>query len=137
MQLIEKEAIYIKTKGRKNMRAICNLALDEMNKTDINSPTILQKITFNFFSHYLTTRRNKVEGFISKASCSGLKSAFVHMYRMSGEKMPEVFKIELSQFMSGMKMMVASQKYDSGESLNEGNKSMRYEVYKNLCGFLF
>ena len=45
-QLIEKEAIDIKTKGRKNMRAIYNLALDGMNKTDNISPNILQKITF-------------------------------------------------------------------------------------------
>ena len=134
-QLIEKEAIDIKTKGRKNMRAIYNLALDGKSKIDINSPNILQKITFNLFLHSLTKRHNKVIGFLSKASCSGLRSAFVHMYCMSGETMSEVFKIDFSQFMSGMKRMVASQKDDSGESLDEGNKSMRYEVYKNLCGF--
>ena len=119
------------------MRAICNLALDGMNKTDNNSPNILQKITFNLFSHYLTKIRNKVEGFLSKASCSGSRSVFVHMYCMSGDTMPELFKIEISQFISGMKMMVASQKDDSGESLDEVNESMRYKVYKNLCGFLF
>ena len=51
--------------------------------------------------------------------------------------MPEEFKIELSQFMSGMKRTVASQKYYSGEILDEGNKTMSYGVYKNLCELLF
>ena len=48
-QLTEKEAIDANTKGRKNMRAICKLALDGMNKTDSNSPIILQKITIILF----------------------------------------------------------------------------------------
>ena len=88
-QLIDKEAIDATTKGCKNMRAICKLAIDTMKKTDSNSPIILQEITFNLFSHYLTTRPNKGGGFLSKASYSGVRSAFVHMYRMSGETMPK------------------------------------------------
>ena len=62
---------------------------------------------------------------------------FVHMYCMSGDTMPEEFKIELSQFMSEMNRMVASKTAESGESLNEGKKLMRYEVYKKLWGLLF
>ena len=119
------------------MIAMCKLALDRMNKTDSNSPIIWQKITFNLFSHYLKTRRNKGGGFLLKASYSGVRSAFVHMYRMGGYTMPEYFKIELSQFMSGMKRTVASQKAESGEILVEGKKSMSYEAYKKLCEFLF
>ena len=65
-----------------------------------------------------------------------MRSAFVHMYRMSGDTMPEEFKIELSLFMSGMKRTVSYQKDESGESLDEEKKSMRYYMYKNLCGFL-
>ena len=102
--------------GRKNIRAICKLALDGMNKTDSNSPIILQKITFNLFSHYLTTRRNKGGGFLSKSSYSGVIIAFFHMYHMSGETMPEDFKIKLSEFMSGIKRTVASQESESGIS---------------------
>ena len=108
-----------------------------MNKLDSNFPTILQKITFNLFSHYLTTRRNKGGGFLSKEIYSSVRSAFVHMYCMSGDTMPKEFKIELFQFMSEMKSTVVYQKSDSGESLDEGKKLMRYEVYKNLCKFLF
>ena len=69
------------------MRAICKLALDGTNKTDSNSPIILQKITIIIFSHYLTTKRNKGGGFLSKSSYSGVRSVFVHMYCMSGETM--------------------------------------------------
>ena len=53
---------------------------------------------------------------------------FVHMYFMSGYTIPKEFNIEISQFMSGMKRAVASQKSDSGESLDEGKKLMSYEV---------
>ena len=132
-QLIDKEAIDANTKGRKNMREIRKIAIYGMNRTDSNPSTSLQKITFNLFSHYLTTRRNKGGGFLSKSSYSGLRSVFVHMHRISGEKMSEDFKIALSQFMSGMKRTVASQKAESGESLDERRKSMIYEVYKKLC----
>ena len=61
----------------------------------------------------------------------------VHMYHMSEETTPKEFKIELSQFMSGMKRTVASQKAENGESLDEGNKLMSYDVYKKLCKMLF
>ena len=61
----------------------------------------------------------------------------MNMYGMSGEKISEDFKIELSQFMSGMERTVDSQKAESGESLDEGKKLMSYEVYKKLCELLF
>ena len=51
--------------------------------------------------------------------------------------MPKEFNIELSKLMIGMKRTVASQKAESGESLDEGKKSMSYEVYKKLCELLF
>ena len=87
--------------------------------------------------HYLTTRRDKGGGFLSKASYSGARRAFLHMYRMSGGTIPKEFNIELSQFMSGMNRTVASQKAESGYILDEGKKSMSYEVYKKLCELLF
>ena len=98
------------------MRAICKLAIGRMNKTDSNSPIILQKITFNLFSHYLTTRRNKGGWFLSKASYYGARSAFFRMYHMSGETIPKEFNIDISQFINGMKRTVASQMSESGES---------------------
>ena len=79
-QLIEKEAIDLNTKGRNNMRAICKLFLDGMNKTDSDYPIILQNITFNLFSHYLTTIRNKGGVFLPKESYYGVRRVFAHMY---------------------------------------------------------
>ena len=124
-------------KGQKIMRSICKLALDGMNKTDSNSPILLQKTTSKLFLYYLTTRWNTGGWILSKSSYSGMIGVFVHMYQMIGETVTEEFKNELSQFMSEMKSMVASQNAESGESLDEGKKSMIYEVYNKLCKLLF
>ena len=59
------------------------------------------------------------------------------MYHMSVETTTKEFKVELSQFMSGMKRMAAFQNDESGEILDEGKKSMSYEVYKKLWELLF
>ena len=68
---------------------MCKLTLDGMNKTESNSPIILKEITFNLFLHYLKTIQNKGGGFLLKASYYGVRSAFVHMYCMSGETITE------------------------------------------------
>ena len=44
------------------------------------------------------------------------------MYRMSGKTMDGDFKKELSQFMLGMKRVVAAHKRESGASLDEGGE---------------
>ena len=61
----------------------------------------------------------------------------VRMYCMSRERMLKELNIELSQIISGTKRTVASQKDESGESLDKGKKSMSYEMYKKLCKLLF
>ena len=43
-------------KTRPAMRNICKDALDAVNKASNNCPIILPSLTFNIFSHYLTTR---------------------------------------------------------------------------------
>ena len=59
------------------------------------------------------------------------------MYHMIGERIIKEFMIELSQLMSWMKRTVASQNSESGDILDEGKKSMSYEVYKKLCMLIF
>ena len=59
------------------------------------------------------------------------------MYCMSGETITKEFKIDISQIMSGTKRKVASQKDESGESLDKRKKLIRYDVYKKLCELLF
>ena len=39
--------------------------------------------------------------------------------------------------MSGMKIVVTDNKRDSGASLDEVNRAMRFEVYKSLCEELY
>ena len=56
---------------------------------------------------------------------------------MSGITMEEKMKEEISQFMGGMKQVVASAKAASGESLDEGKKAMTFDVYKKLCQILY
>ena len=58
------------------------------------------------------------------------------MYRVSGKDMDQGFKKEISQFMSGMKILIASNKRQDGISLEEGNKAMSFYVYKTLCDIL-
>ena len=50
--------------------------------------------------------------------------------------MDQGFKKEISQFMSGMKILIASNKRQDGISLEEGNKAMSFDVYKTLCDVL-
>jgi hypothetical protein len=127
-----------KKKGKRtNTRAAIKRALQAINPTEKNSPIILEKFTFNVFSHYLTQRKNKQQTYLSKTSYSGIRSAFVHLYRMSGVAMEEKMKQDISQFMGGMKRVVASAKATNGQSLDEGKKAMTFDVYKKLCDILY
>ena len=47
--------------------------------------------------------------------------------------MDQVFKKEISQFMSGTKRLIASNKRQDGISLEEGKKAMSFDIYKTLC----
>ena len=74
--------------------------------------------------------------YLSTTKYGGVRSALTHMYRASGNDMDEGFKKELSQFMSGMKRVIASNKRQDGISIEEGKKAMSFDVYKTLCDVL-
>lgn len=124
-------------RSQPNMRKVCKEALAETNKSANNCPIILPSLTFNILSHYLTTRRNSSDGYLSPSSYNGIRSALTHIYRMSGQKMPDILKEELKHFMAGMKRTVASDRRANGRRLEEGKKPMTYEVYSKLCEFLW
>ena len=107
---------------RPAVRAACKKALDNINKVDKNCPILLNKLIFNLFFHYLTTRKNKKGEYLSKAGYGQIQSSLKHLYRMSGEKMDEEYEGELGQFMSGLKQTVASTRAQSGRRLDEGKK---------------
>ena len=53
-------ALGWKEKGRRdNLRDLCKKRLETVNKHDKNCPLILQKVTFNVFSHYLATKKTQ------------------------------------------------------------------------------
>ena len=69
-----------------------------------------------------TKKSKKSGGYLSATSFFGVRSSLTHLYRMSGKMMDGELKKELSQFMSGMKIVFAANKKQSGASLDEGKK---------------
>ena len=74
-------------KTRPAMRKICKDALDAVNKASNNFPIIIPYLTFNIFSHYLTTRRKKNKCYLEKNMYGGIRSALNRLFRMSGQEM--------------------------------------------------
>ena len=124
--------------GRRAMRETCKAALKKINRSDDNCPIVIEKLTFNIFSHYMSTKKSKRSGGnLSATGYGGIRSALTHLYRMCGKEMDEEFRKDLSQFMSGMKRHVAAQKRDSGVNLDEGKKAMSFDVYRRMCKELY
>ena len=122
-----------KEKEKKEMNATCKSALEEFNKINDNFPIVLEKVTFNVFSHHMSTKKSKkYGGYLSATSYGGVLNALTHIYHIGGNKMDGYFKKELFQFMSGMKGVLAANERQSGTSLDEENKAMSFEVYKIL-----
>ena len=72
-------------KTRPAMRNICKDVLDAVDKASNNFPVVLPSLTFNIFSHYLTTRRKKNKCYLDKTTYGGIRSALTHLFRMSGK----------------------------------------------------
>ena len=49
-------------KGKKEMHATCKYVLEEFNKSDDKCPIVLDKLTSNIFSHYISTKKSKIPG---------------------------------------------------------------------------
>ena len=84
-----------------------------------------------------TKKSKKSGGHLSATIHGGVQSSLTHLYYMSGKTMNGEFKKYLSQFMSGMKRVVAAKKGEYGASLYEGKKAIIFEVYKRLCEELY
>ena len=104
-----------------------------MNRADNSCPLLMNKLTFNVFSHYITRRKNKKGEYLSKAGYGQIRSSLKHLYRMSEETTDEEYKKELSQLMSGLKGTVAASRGVRGRDLDEGKKGMSFEVYTIMC----
>ena len=132
----EKETEATRNK-RSAARAVYRKALDNSNIVDKNCPILLDKLPFNRFPLYHTTRKDRDGDLLSKAGYGQIRSALKHLYRMCSEKFDDDYDEDLSQFMSGLKRTVASSRAASGRSLDEGKKGMSFKVYKAMCEILF
>ena len=74
-------------KTRPAMRKICKDALDAVNKASNKCPIILPALTFNIFSHYLTTRRKKNKCYLDKTTYGRIRSDLTHLFIISGQEM--------------------------------------------------
>ena len=93
------------------MCANCKAALEEVNKRDDNCPIVLDKMTSNVFSHYMTTKKGKKSGgYLSATSYGGFRCSLTNMYSMSGKTMDGELNKELYQFVLGIKRVIASNK---------------------------
>ena len=91
---------------------------------------MIEKLTFNVFPHYMSTKKSKTyRGYLSATRYGGVLSSLTNLLFMSGKTMDGRFKKYLYQFMSGMKIVVTANKRDSGASLDEVNRAMSFEVY--------
>ena len=84
-KLSNSEVVYKGKKTRPAMSKICKDVLDAVNKASKNWPIILPSLTFNIFSHYLTTRRKKNKCYLDKTMYGGIRSALTHLFRMIGQ----------------------------------------------------
>ena len=72
-------------KWKKYTRATCKAALEEVNKRDDNCPIVLDKMTSNVFSHYMSTKTSKnLGGYLSATSYGGVQSSLTILYHMRG-----------------------------------------------------
>ena len=79
-KLSDAEVGYEGEKIRPTIRKIIKDALDAVNKSPNNCPIILTSLTFNIFSHYLTTRRKKDKCYLEKNTYGGIRSALTHLF---------------------------------------------------------
>ena len=49
-------------KGNKETCDTCKSALEEVNSSNYNWPIVIEKLTFNVFSHYMSTKKSKIPG---------------------------------------------------------------------------
>ena len=84
--------IAAEEKGEKETRATCRAALEEINRSDDDCPIVLEKMTFNVFYHYMSTKNSKNPGgYLSPTIYGGVQSALTHLYCMSGKTMIREF----------------------------------------------
>ena len=99
-----------KESGRKAMKKACHEAFNQMDRTNDQSPIVLEKMTFDILSHYISTRkRMKNENYLSASNYGKIRSSLTHMFRRSGQDMNKDLEKNLTESMKGLKKTAAAE----------------------------
>ena len=136
----EEENESARKKGKKpmrhNLRQVFREALERSNQHNQNCPVILQRLTFNLFSHYVTTRKKNGGGLLSKSTYGSIRSAFKYLHKMAGSQVSEEYERSLTQFNKGMIRQITTEKAEKSVSLEEGKKAMNMDIYRLIAWLL-
>ena len=65
--------ITAEAEGKESMRAASKDALNAINRNDDNCPILLERMTFNILSHYMSINKSKNSGvYLSATSYGGI-----------------------------------------------------------------
>ena len=137
IKLDEAQVQYVGKKGRSSMRDVCKVSLGAVNQSPNNCPIIRVSLTFDIFSHYLTTTRKQNQSYLEKSTYRGIQSALRHLFRISDQQMSKTMEREMSQFMSWIQRTIVNEKIRKGGSLNEGKLPMSFQTYEKMCELLY
>ena len=80
--------IAAEEKGKEKIRATCKADMEEVNKSDDNLPIVLQKMTFDNSSRYISTEKLISKGgYLSDTRYVVVQGYLTHLYRMIGKTM--------------------------------------------------
>ena len=85
--------IAAEEKGKKEMNDTYKDALEELNRSSNNSPIVIQRMTFNVFPHYMSTKKSKnYGGYFNDTGYGGVLSSLSNLFYMSGKTIYRGFK---------------------------------------------
>ena len=77
---IVERLITSEAEGKKAMRATCKDSLKAINRNNDNCPILMEKITFNLFSNYMSIKKGKNSGvYIYATSYRDIHIALTHL----------------------------------------------------------
>ena len=125
-----------KTGLRKNQRKVCHNWLDPLDYENTkNCPIILENVTFEIHSRYISTRKKDSGGYLSKITNGGMQSGLLHLFRCCDTEIPENFYADLTTLMQGMKRTVARDKQQKGIKVEDGKSPLSLQMYRLLCDY--
>lgn len=142
-----RQATEKKRLERKYFREAAQTIILSIRRGNTNTfPIFLDKIDFNIFTMYMNTRKKiiqrrinntdeceEVQAYLSKSMYDGMRSALMHLYRTMGVQPDPALQKLLTQFIQGLKKVVAEDKKKTGQKLSEGKRHMSREVFEKLC----